>query len=256
MSYKDFFGENRPTPSKPEEARNPMAPSPSTSDATPTAEQREVLSFQGFSNGRPLLLERPSGYVDRIVNSMRQIIAVPDGDEHGGIEGRVYLSPVFTLPFAIPCDGDMVVDGTVNLYPYLHFPTNHGWDADEMGLDEYLLAIEYMFVTFDIAQESSDGNLLTYGVDDGYTIDDDAWATACGWAKEISGPLSDLNRGRLLELALNSGSEKELDTVGRLFDLWMEEREPQRILADARRAAGDVEDLYGMVFDVPFEPFR
>lgn len=44
--------------------------------------------------------------------------------------------------------------------------------------------------------------------------------------------------------------------VVNLFDLWGEEREPQQILSDAQTAAGDVEDLYDMVFSIPFEPFH
>lgn len=80
------------------------------------------MSFQGFSSGRPLLLEQPTKYVNRIVNSMKQIIAVPENDQYGGIEGRVYLSPIFTLPMALLQEGDKIGNETVNRYPYLHFP--------------------------------------------------------------------------------------------------------------------------------------
>lgn len=220
MSYKDFFGENRPTPHKTEDEQNITPLSPPTFDTTPVVEKYDVMSFQGFSSGRPLLLERPTKYVNRIVNSMKQIIAIPENDQYGGVEGRVYLSPIFTLPVALLHEGDKIGNETVNRYPYLHFPTNHDWNADEISLDEYLLAIEYMFVIHDIAQESTEGDLLTYGVDGDYTMDDDAWKTACEWSKEISKPLSDLNRGRLLGFAINSKSEKEVDTVVNLFDLW------------------------------------
>lgn len=256
MSYKDFFGENRPTPHKTEEEQVATPLSPPNFDTTPVVEQYDVMSFQGFSSGKPLLLETPSTYVNRIVNSMSQIIVTPKDDQYGGVEGRVYLSPIFTLPAALLHEGDKIGDETVNRYPYLHFPTNHVWDADEMSLDEYLLAIEYLFVIHDIAQESTDGDLLTYGVDGDYTVDDDAWKTACEWSKTISEPLATLNKGRLLGFAINSQSENEIDTVVNLFDLWGEEREPQQILDDAQTAAGDVEDLYDMVFSIPFEPFR
>lgn len=256
MSYKDFFGENRPTPHKTEDEQNVTPLSPPTFDTTPVVEKYDVMSFQGFSSGRPLLLERPTKYVNRIINSMKQIIAIPENDQYGGIAGRVYLSPIFTLPVALLHEGDKIGNETVNRYPYLHFPSNHEWNADEISLDEYLLAIEYMFVIHDIAQESTEGDLLTYGVDGDYTMDDDAWKTACEWSKEISKPLSDLNRGRLLGFAINSKSEKEVDTVVDLLDLWGEEREPQQILSDAQTAAGDVEDLYDMVFSIPFEPFH
>ena len=227
-----------------------------TLESAPIVESYDVIAFQGFSSGRPLLLERPAKYVKRVVNSMRQIIAVPDEDEHGGIESRVYLSPAFTLPMALPMEGDMVANESVNRYPYLHFPTNHAWDVAEMSLDEYLLSVEYVFVVSDIAQESSTGDLLTYGVDGDYTVDDGIWGNARDWAKEISKPLSDLNKGRLLGFAVNSNSQKEIDTVGDLFDRWGEEREPKKVLDDAKSAAGDVEDLYNMLFSIPFEPFR
>lgn len=256
MSYKDFFGENRPTPRKKRDEPNMTPLSPPKFDTTPVVEKYDVMAFQGFSSGRPLLLEKPTKYVNRIVNSMKQIIAIPENDQHGGVEGRVYLSPIFTLPVALLHEGDKIGNETVNRYPYLHFPSNHVWDADEISLDEYLLAIEYMFVIHDVAQEDTAGNLLTYGVDGDYTMDDDAWKTACEWSREISKPLSDLNRGRLLGFAINSQSEREVDTVADLFDLWGEEREPQQILSDAQTAAGDVEDLYDMVFSIPFEPFH
>lgn len=256
MSYKDFFGENHPMAAAPTETATPPKPSLTSDGPTPNVEKYDLLAFQGFSSGRPLLLERPTRYVDRIIDSMRQIVAVPDGDEHGGIMGRAYLSPIFTLPFALPHEGDGISGETANRYPYLHFPANHDWNPDETSLDEYLLAIEYVYVTSDIAQETDDGDLITYGVDGDYTIDDDLWRTACDWTKEISGPLSDLNKGRLLGFALNSDNEKEIETVSGLFDLWQEQRDPQRILDDAQQAAGDVKDLHDMLFDTPIDPFH
>lgn len=256
MSYKDFFEENHPTPASPAQTATPPRPLPTSDGTPPTVEKYDVLAFQGFSNGRPLLLERPTKYVDRVIDSMRQIITIPENDEHGGIMGRVYLSPIFTLPFALPHEGDMINGEDANRYPYLHFPTNHEWNPDETSLDEYLLAIEYVYVMADIAQETADGDLITYGVDGDWTIDDGLWRTARDWTEEISGPLADLNKGRLLGFALDDGGEKEIETVSGLFDLWHEERDPQQILDDAQQAAGDVEDMYDMLFDTPIDPFH
>lgn len=254
MGYQDFFGESF-TPTHQSETVTTPLDSP-TFDTSPVVEKYDVMSFQGFSSGKPLLLERPTVYVNRILNSARQLVALPADDQHDGIEGRAYLSSIFTLPAVLLYEGDMIANETVNQYPYLHFPSNQTWNPDKMGLDEYLLAIEYMFTVNDIAQETTDGDLLTYGLDGDYTIDEDAWQSACEWVNEIKEPLTNLNRGRLLGFAMRSGSEEELRTLGNLFDMWGEERDPNQIISDAQASADDVEDLYAMLFDIPFDAFH
>lgn len=264
MSYKDFFGEQVPTMTAPETT----TPRPDSSEPAPpgmsglsgmtggtAVEEYSVVSFQGFSSGEPLLLESPVAYYNRIVNSMRQILALPADDRYGGIEGRVLLSPLFSLPFALPREGDMIANETVNLYPFLHFPSTPEWDPEEMGLDEYLLAIEYMFVNNGVVWETEEGDLLTYGMGGSYEIFDDAWSCARDWVHEIKKPLARLNCARICLFAIRSRREDELEMAGRLLDAWRIKESPRELIAGASDAAEDMRELYGMVFDgMEFDP--
>ena len=96
MGYKDIFDDSFSTPAsdKSEEssAVTPLTPEPEEQ------QQSKPLLFPGFGSGRPLLLERPSRYIQRLSDTASKVYAVPDEDPYGGVENRILYSPVIQPP--------------------------------------------------------------------------------------------------------------------------------------------------------------
>ena len=213
MGYKDIFDDSFSTPAsdKSEEssAVTPLTPEPEEQ------QQSKPLLFPGFGSGRPLLLERPSRYIQRLSDTASKVYTVPDGDPYGGVENRILYSPVISLPVFLLQGNELFANHDVLKYPLLNPPLNHAWDGSDISV--YMLTIIAAYTSAGILHEDVDGDVLAYDVEYPLSVADELWNAASDWASEAAPLLKDLNTARLLGFALKSPNE-ETDALRALFD--------------------------------------
>ena len=161
MGYKDIFDDSFSTPAsdKSEEssAVTPLTPEPEEQ------QQSKPLLFPGFGSGRPLLLERPSRYIQRLSDTASKVYTVPDGDPYGGVENRILYSPVISLPVFLLQGNELFANHDVLKYPLLNPPLNHAWDGSDISV--YILTIIAAYTSAGILHEDVDGDVLAYDVE-------------------------------------------------------------------------------------------
>ena len=220
MGYKDIFDDSFSTPasdkSEKSSAVTPLPPEPEEQ------QQLKPLLFPGFGSGRPLLLERPSRYIQRLSDTASKVYAVPDGDPYGGVENRILYSPVISLPVFLLHGNERFANHDVLKYPLLNPPLNHAWDGSDISV--YMLTI-----------------IAAY--------------TSAGILHEAAPLLKDLNTARLLGFALKNPNE-ETNALRALFESWDENRSSGEIIEAGKHAAKLLQDDYNVFVDVEFRPFQ
>lgn len=251
MGYKDIFDDSFSTPasdkSEKSSAVTPLTPEPEEQ------QQLKPLLFPGFGSGRPLLLERPSRYIQRLSDTASKVYAVPDGDPYGGVENRILYSPVISLPVFLLHENELFANHDVLKYPLLNPPLNHAWDGSDISV--YMLTIIAAYTSAGILHEDVDGDVLAYDVEYPLSVADELWDAASDWASEAAPLLKDLNTARLLGFALKSPNE-ETDALRALFESWDENRSSGEIIEAGKHAANLLQDDYNVFVDVEFRPFQ
>lgn len=211
----------------------------------------DPLNFKGFAPKLPLLLERPSAYMSRIVDSTDMLMSVEDGQPYE----RAIISPVITLPFLSLRGDERFSDDTIR-YPFLHIPINHAFEQGT-DVDEYFLTMYVAYVKAGLIYETKDGDLYTYGVadDDNFTIDDDVWAAGQTWAKANKQALSDLNVARLVKFSESDDEERELAS-SLIRDNWNITDDWNALLDKGRQASALLESSYSEITEEAFKPFE
>lgn len=244
MAYEDVYGEtywmNGPTEEEQEAADTGVTPA-------------DPVLFSGFASNHPLLLERPSRYVKRMVDSMRTIAIPPENDEHNGLLGRFVCSPIVSLPFPV-LYGDETLNGDAVGYPLLHMPSNHRFDPERIGLDVYALTLATVLTMNNVMRETGDGGILAYPLDDPYGVDDDMWDSVLELVNDTKEDLMQLNIARIYGFTLND-PDTEREPCAMLFDAWGVKSTGDEILENGRDAATRLEENYDIFTDLPYTPF-
>lgn len=250
MGYKDMFGENFFTPKSEEDEA-----------ATPTAfnqgshpETAEPLLFKGFSSGLPLLVERPSRYINRLRRAALNLYKVPDDDQYGGMDARILYSPVISLPVFLMQGNELYPNESTVQYPLLHYPVNHAPDHIR-DVSVYMLTLVALYSSMGLMREDEEGDLLCYGLSDPFTCDDDMWMAAEDWAKDTAPLLRDLNMARLLGFALND-RDNEIGPLSALYETWNEKRSADTIMDAGKKAADLLQPEYSVFLEAEFRPFQ
>lgn len=262
MSYKDVFGfdpdEGVASPTPLEDmavtpdatSTDPETPAASTSSPD-TSDEPTPLMFSGFSSGRPLLIERPSLYLNRLHGSIGSLLIPPENDQNSGVDGRVLCSPIMSLPYPILYGDERFPDEDAASYPLLRAPANHPFNPDTDMLDTYALtAVLSLYAAGMLYDDGHD--LLTYPIQNRYEIPDGIWETATDWVREYAQQLASLNLGRTFGFALRH-PEQERDSLTTLFRVWDVTMTGDEIIADATEAANRLAPDWP--FD-NFEPFK
>lgn len=266
MSYKDLFGDVIAQPvSVSEDTVTPVDDmrASSTQDLTDfvTAtgagddDLSGLLVFDRFTSGLPLLMERPSKYVQRLLNAAGSMIQVGEDDQNGGLANRILWSPSIAFPFFLLFGDEQFKDEDVLKYPFLHVPSNHQPTVDTK-FDEYALTLYALYTATGLMGETHDGAIATYGLVDPFEVSDqESWDAAVDWAQTVTPLLADLNKARLLGFTLND-LEHEADALNTLFDLWNESRSQTAVIEAGKQAASMLEIEYNIFLDAQFKPFR
>lgn len=267
MAYDDTFRTRRaPEPTQGAgEHTTPVTPTPieaPSNPTTPTTEQPadanrpntgELLNFAGFATHHPLLVERPSRYVQRLNMAAQHLFTTPDNHP----EQRILFSPALALPFFLPKGDESFSDDTIQ-YPLLHVPAHHPYDPDECSIDQYALTLIAMYTAMGIIHEPGDGDLYTYGIStEDLTIGDpqaenEAWQTCFEWAESVMHPIADVNIARLIRFAGDDPDERRY--LQALFETWGIHEPSDELLAQGERSAKLLALIYNAFTDIPFEP--
>ena len=216
-------------------------------------ENVEPVTFSGFGSPQPLLMERPSRYLRRLDAAAHSIFAVPDDDPYGGVDGRILYSPAVSLPFFLMRGNEVYASRDAASYPLLHAPRNR-MPGDDDDPTVYALTLVALYEASGVMLER-EGDILAYGVDGEFDVQDDMWDACADWANDVAGPLADLNRARLLGYALKD-RVNEARPLSVLFDAWQVEQEPEEVIDAGKRAAEALKDDYKVFLECDFDPWR
>lgn len=267
MSYSDMFASRRsfPTTHEDDELVEPIAtPQPAVQTVQPVDTQQaepdiEPLIFEGFASNHPLLLERPSRYVNRVKGAAVSLFTTPDNNP----DSRILYSPAIALPFFV-LQGDETFNADTIQYPLLHMPANHPYDGN-ISIDLYALSL---MVALSVggylyepsrdelqAQGYAAGALLAYGITDtNFMLPDELWNAAYGWAESNMKAIAALNMARLTAFSQNNPDEQRIAKT--LFDSWGVDDNPAMLMADGKDAAQFLQVGYDAVTENLFEPFN
>lgn len=228
------------------EAAQPAGGDTPTPVDTGVGGQPAPLLYTGFSSGKPLLIERPSRYLQRIRGGIASLVIPPADDPQGGIDARVLCSPIMSLPYPILYGDEQFPDEEATRYPLFHAPANHPYEPGE-PIDVYALTVVLCMTVTDLIHEDG-GDLLAYPCPEPYTIPYSVWDEAAQWVRAHAPQLAALNLGRALGFAmLNPDAEREALTT--LFRVWDVRMTGDEIIGDAQDAAEQLADVW------PFDGF-
>lgn len=197
MAYNNMFGSRRQFIDNSPADDTPSNDLINAAHDVTTKPEQKPLRFEGFGTGLPLLLERPSKYIERMSNAARNMIQTEDGSP---AESRILFSPVVSLPFFVLDGSEKFANEDVLKYPLLHAPANHPL-TDPEQLDVYVLTLITMYVTAGMLAEDYDGSVYTYGVEGEFEIADDVWAAAEEWSKDVAPIIREINYARIAQFA-------------------------------------------------------
>lgn len=214
-----------------------------------------MLNFDGFATRHPLLVERPSQYVKRLTDAMGSMIAVPEDDQNGGLEGRILFHPAVALPFPVLFGNEKAVHANVVDYPLLHAPTNHPFDPANRDIVHFALTLIMLYTVGGFMREDGDGDLYVYPLSDPFEVDDSIWDKCEEWADLVSEDLTYLNTARMLGFAMQS-PDSEGTALNNLFNAWGIQGSQEEIIERGKQAAERLQDLYELYTDLPYMPFQ
>ena len=255
MSYQDKFGSRTQfidrSSDDDEASKNRTSIIDAAKDTTVKKEDKPLL-FEGFGSGLPLLLEKPSSYINRLTLAARSMFKIPNGEDP---ETRVLFSPIVPFPFFILDGTEMFASEDALKYPLLHAPSNHMPD-DPATLDVYALTLYVMYSINGMIAEDSDGSLFAYAVEGDFEVADDVWEASAEWAKDTAPILRELNLARLAGFASTLWNE-ERPYLEVLEDTWNIKPEEWQELSDkAPQNADLLSSDYDIITDIPFLPFE
>ena len=253
LAFDDMFGSRR----RAFEENGETAPKQQESYVTPTANaeddmQRnpgggivEPLVFEGYASPKPLLLERPSRYVRRMLGAEKTLIRTKDG------KSRAMLSPAVSLPFLL-LDGTETFSKDTVGYPLLYAPQNHPLEQGA-DLERYVLTLIVLYTSVGFIHEPGDGSLLAYPIDGNFEVADETWDAAEEWAEYNLPALKALNIGRLVGFTLRRPEEER--ALNALMTAWGVDSSVDKIIGDARKAADTLALEYDVITDLEYQPF-
>lgn len=261
MSYDDTFRTRRAPENHHADTADTVAPSPVMAPDAPAANQPDTgdangsdfLNFPGFASRHPLLIERPSRYVQRLNMAAQHLFTAPDNHP----ERRILFSPALALPFFLPTGDEAFSDDTIQ-YPLLHVPARHPYNPDECSIDQYALTLISLYTAMGIINEPGDGDLYAAGITtEDLTFpdpqeEDEAWRTCAEWAESIMHPIADVNIARLIRFAGDDPDEQRY--LQALFETWGISEPTDALLSQGERSAQLLADTYNAFTDIPFEP--
>ena len=262
MSYDDTFRARRaPETHHADPTDEPVTPSPVVAPDTPDTGQPDTdgtnsgnfLNFPGFATRHPLLVERPSRYVQRLNTAAQHLFTAPDNHP----ERRILFSPALALPFFLPTGDERFSDDTIQ-YPLLHVPARHPYNPDECTIDQYALTLIALYTAMGIIDEPGDGDLYAVGITtEDLTFpdpqeEDDAWRTCAEWAESVMHPIADVNIARLIRFTGDDPDEQRY--LQALFETWGIHDTTGDLLAQGERSAQLLANTYNAFTDLPFEP--
>lgn len=217
----------------------------------------QPLQYEGFSSGVPLLVERPTRFVNRIKGAAESLIIPPTPDDgNGDAFDRMLLSPMISLPFPVLYGTESLTSEEVVGYPMLHQPDNRPWDPNgEVTLEQYALTMIVAFNVMNIMAETGH-DLVAYSVPvDSFEVDGDLWDECADWARENGELLASLNIGRFL-LFGSEDVETEEPMWRNMVNMWNIEGDAESIMGEAQHAADLLQPAYEAILpDVAFTPF-
>lgn len=273
MSYEDVFGFHADD-SEPEEPVVPEVPplamstltnadnrptipveeAQSAGGATPVPpdtvdDQPSPLLYSGFSSGKPLLIERPSRFLQRIRGGIESIVIPPDDDPYNGVDARTLCSPIMSLPYPILYGEEQFPNEDAAHYPLLYAPANHPYE-DGTPIDVYALTVMLAMTATDLIHEDG-GDLLAYPCPEPYTIPDSVWEESRQWVDGNARQLAALNLGRALGFAMLD-PDTERDSLTTLFRCWDVRMTGDEIIGDAQEAAEQLDPVWPFPGFTPF----
>ncbi|PWG62665.1 hypothetical protein [Bifidobacterium callitrichidarum] len=253
MGYNNMFGSRRQfiDNSTDDDTSTPSADLLHAAKDVTVKPEQKPLRFEGFGSTLPLLLERPSKYIQRMTGAARNMIQTADGSP---AESRILFSPVVSLPFFVLDGSEKFANEDVLKYPLLHAPANHPL-TDPEQLDVYVLTLITMYVTAGMLAEDYDGSVYTYGVEGEFEIADDVWAAAEEWSKDVAPIIREINLARIAQFA-SLAWEEEQPAFEMLEQAWGVNPDDWQPLADKMPENVDLlKHDYDIITNLPFEPY-
>lgn len=258
----------------PEETREDPTQPAAPADVTPIEgkdeEDEEVareenlqpIEYDGFASYHPLLVERPTKYVNRLRACAKSLIIPPENDTHGGTDGRILLDSAIALPVPTTMPGDMLTSEQALGYPLFYAPVDREWSVGgDVSYGEYVLTLILTYTMLDIIHEENQ-SVYAYplSLDSRITIPDDAWEYVTHLAHEMYPLLGAVNRGRLAGLAIYNaqqyGDKSEADMWNKLAWEWGITIPPNETLDRADEAAEKLQPYYEEVYgDLQYAPY-
>lgn len=214
--------------------------------------ESEWFKLEGLGDRHPLLIEDPVGFERRM-----QVASGYVADGWGEPVDRLVSSPVLTVPFWVPQAEDRVSSEALLAYPLLNLPKGVVLPEDA-DLSTVGLALRAWW-TLQGCLATQDGDLY-------YTtpIQEDAdasdWLAVWDWATLAAPLLVDVNVARLMLYATDWNhrvDEAQTAAMRRLYRAWgvPEDADYGLLVSDRGMSAiRRLEDLYGRVFDEPYQP--
>lgn len=223
MGYADVFGRAYTPMEKPKETDMP-AENISPLNAPNGKPPEEPLLFEGFSSGRPLLVEKPSQYVSRMAAAPLALATTIEG----AVMDYSFVVPALSLPFVVMSDKVRPLNDEVVKYPLFHFPLSHPLSSDNLLTDQ-VLALTLVLYDMEAIHEDEDKDLMCYPLPPDFDCADEKWEAALQVAKEFSPVLSTVNLARFALFTLME-PDTERDYFKELAKMWeIEEDAPQLI---------------------------
>lgn len=176
----------------------------------------QPIVFEGFVHTQPLLAERPTRFFNRVDASLTSLFAVPNGDPYGGMNARMHISPIFTIPVPLLFGNELFPNEVAAEYPFAQQPLNHPWNPDEQDVDEYLLGL-YAFLVKSGMLRCEGHDLWCYPTGE-WEAEDEPWAWAQDWARDTAPNLIRLNLARLT--AFSGDDPEEQRVLMGLYEMW------------------------------------
>lgn len=214
--------------------------------------ESEWFKLEGLGDRHPLLIEDPVGFEKRMSVASGYV-----ADGWGEPVDRLVASPVLTVPFWVPQAEDRVSSEALLAYPLLNLPKGVVLPEDA-DLSTVGLALRAWW-TLQGCLDTQDGDLYyTTPIQD--EVDASDWLAVWDWATLAAPLLVDVNVARLMLYATdwNHGvDEAQTAAMRRLYRAWgvPEDADYSLLVADRGMSAiRRLEDLYGRVFDEPYQP--